>query len=82
MTESRESASASSSNPFPDSGFTADSGFSDRGPSPDAPVAANDLKQQASLALTVARAWVRDHQKASMLGAFALGVFTGAWLRE
>lgn len=30
----------------------------------------------------MARVWVREHQKASMLGAFALGVFTGAWFRS
>lgn len=30
----------------------------------------------------MARMWVREHQKASMLGAFAIGVFAGAWLRD
>lgn len=28
-----------------------------------------------------AKAWIRDHQDAAMLAAFALGVFAGAWKR-
>lgn len=35
-----------------------------------------------SFAVDVARLWVRRHQKASMLGAFAVGVFVGALLRD
>jgi hypothetical protein len=35
-----------------------------------------------SFALDVARLWVQRHQKASMLGAFAVGVFVGALLRD
>lgn len=36
----------------------------------------------ASLALDMARLWVQRHQKASMLGAFAVGTFIGALLRD
>lgn len=36
----------------------------------------------ASFALEGARLWVQQHQKASMLGAFAVGVFVGAMLRD
>ena len=35
-----------------------------------------------SLAIDAARIWVQRHQKASMLGAFAVGVFVGAILRD
>lgn len=35
-----------------------------------------------SFALDMARLWVQRHQKASMLGAFAVGVFAGALLRD
>lgn len=36
----------------------------------------------SSLALEMAQVWVEEHQKASMLGAFAVGVFVGALLRK
>lgn len=36
----------------------------------------------ASFTVDMARLWVQRHQKASMLGAFAVGVFVGALLRE
>jgi len=32
--------------------------------------------------MDLSQVWIREHQKTAMLGAFALGVFTGAWLRE
>ncbi len=35
-----------------------------------------------SFALDMARLWVQQHQKASMLGAFAVGVFIGAMLPD
>lgn len=35
-----------------------------------------------SFAGDVARIWVQEHQKATMLGAFAVGVFVGALLRD
>jgi hypothetical protein len=35
-----------------------------------------------SFALDMARLWVQKHQKASMLGAFAVGVFIGAMLPD
>ena len=35
-----------------------------------------------SFALSAARLWVQRHQKASMLGAFAVGVFVGSMLQE
>lgn len=30
----------------------------------------------------VARMWMKDHQEASMLGAFAVGVLVGSYLRD
>ena len=36
----------------------------------------------AALALDLARSWVKQHQKATMLGAFATGVLLGSLLRE
>ena len=41
---------------------------------------ADDLS--SSVAVDMARLWVQRHQKATMLGAFAVGVFVGAMLRE
>lgn len=37
---------------------------------------------EPSLALELARSWVREHQNATMLGAFAAGVFVGSLLRD
>ena len=36
----------------------------------------------AALATDMARSWVRRHQTATLLGAFATGVFVGAMLRD
>jgi hypothetical protein len=35
-----------------------------------------------SFAVDMARLWVKQHQKATMLGAFGVGVFVGALLRD
>lgn len=35
-----------------------------------------------AFAVDMARLWVKQHQKATMLGAFAVGVFVGALLRD
>lgn len=35
-----------------------------------------------TFAADVAKIWIQEHQKASMLGAFAVGVFVGAMLRD
>lgn len=74
MTESRESASSAPADPFSDV----------EGPDESNPL--SDLRSamgpQVSLSVDMARMWVREHQKASMLGAFAVGVFAGAWLRD
>lgn len=37
---------------------------------------------QTSMALEAARIWVEKHQEASMIGAFAVGVFLGGLLRD
>lgn len=44
--------------------------------------AAGAIPGSASMALDVGRMWVRTHQKESMLGAFAVGVFVGVLLRD
>jgi hypothetical protein len=36
----------------------------------------------ASVALSLARSWVKQHQKLTMLGAFATGVVLGSLLRD
>lgn len=37
---------------------------------------------RSTVALDMARMWVKDHQRTTMLGAFAVGVFVGALFRE
>ena len=37
---------------------------------------------RSAFALDMARMWVKEHQTATMLGAFAVGVFTGSILRD
>lgn len=59
--------------------------FGEGGPEPteppsDPPGAAAGL--DPSLALSLARSWVREHQNVTMLGAFAVGVFVGSLLRD
>lgn len=39
-------------------------------------------EMEESFAVDMARLWVKQHQKATMLGAFAVGVFVGALLRD
>jgi len=41
-----------------------------------------DEGPEESFALDMARLWAKQHQKATMLGAFAAGVFVGALLRD
>ncbi|WP_103021211.1 hypothetical protein [Salinibacter altiplanensis] len=36
----------------------------------------------SSLAKDMARSWVQQHQKATMIGAFGVGVFVGVMLRD
>lgn len=43
---------------------------------------AGSLGASASLALQMARSWVKQHQKATMLSAFATGVFLGRCFRD
>lgn len=37
---------------------------------------------QSAVALELTRMWVKEHQTATMLGAFAVGVFVGALTRD
>jgi len=39
-------------------------------------------KDQMRMAWDVTRMWVKEHQTAAMLGAFAAGVFVGAYVRD
>lgn len=63
------------------------------GPGPNAPSGSNPASGlggagagsgglDASLALGMARSWVEQHQKLTMLGAFATGVVLGSLLRD
>jgi len=40
------------------------------------------MGDRSAFALDMARMWMKEHQKATMLGAFAVGVFAGALLRD
>jgi len=74
-------AGSSPEDPFGDFREAFEEGGPDpAGSPPDAPGAAAGL--DPSLALELARSWVREHQNATMLGAFALGVFVGSLLRK
>jgi hypothetical protein len=46
------------------------------------PSGPSDGSTPTSFCLEMAELWVREHQKASMLGAFAVGVFVGALVRD
>lgn len=46
------------------------------------PSGASGLGSSASLAADVAKLWIQENQKKSLLGAFAIGVFVGAMLRD
>jgi hypothetical protein len=73
-------AGSSPEDPFGDFREAFEEGGPDpAGSSPDVPGAA-DL--DPSLVLELARSWVREHQNATMLGAFAVGVFVGSLLRK
>jgi hypothetical protein len=41
-----------------------------------------DAFSDAQFAIELGKEWVRQHQTAAMLGAFALGAFVGALLRD
>ena len=64
--------------------------FGDSFDAPDAPGSASEFGGpgarpsglDASLALTMARSWVKQHQKLTMLGAFATGIVLGSLLRD
>jgi hypothetical protein len=82
---SNPSSDPTPDDPFSTSGTPIDESdgpsWDENGPDPmaDDPMA-DDLS--SSVALDMARLWVQRHQKASMLGAFAVGVFVGAMLRD
>ncbi|PSQ95798.1 MAG: hypothetical protein BRD55_09220 [Bacteroidetes bacterium SW_9_63_38] len=76
-TEDRSSAPSSESlgrGPFD---AEADDPFSG-GASPGGP----SRRDQARMAWDLTRMWVEEHQTPAMLGAFAVGVFAGAYLRD
>ncbi len=80
-------ASSDPDSPDPRSFSSAFDAGTDFDPQADAPpwnARADDSREDfsPSFALNVARIWVQRHQKASMLGAFAVGVFVGAMLRD
>mgnify|MGYP006423861897 CR=1 FL=1 len=69
----------------PDAAF--DDGFDADGPSFGAPSGRSSSDrdapfESASMMQEMAALYVREHQTASMLGAFAVGVFVGALLRN
>jgi len=82
--------SDASPEPEPDDPFSSSSSFPDDTDAPPWDAPGDDLSgppppgndQSASMALDMARLWVQQHQKASMLGAFAVGTFIGALLRR
>lgn len=60
--------------------FQQDPPFADASPEESSPFSASG--DQLSFAWNVARMWIKEHQQASMLGAFALGIFVGAYIRD
>lgn len=42
----------------------------------------DDGMSEVTLALSMAQQWVQEHQKTTMLGALAVGVFVGSLLRD
>jgi hypothetical protein len=71
---------SSSDDPFGDACPSFEDGPEPTEPPTDLPGAAAGL--DPSLALSLARSWVREHQNVTMLGAFAVGVFVGSFLRD
>lgn len=73
------SESFSSSPPDPEA-----TGFDEHADTPpwdaDGPEFGDEM--DGSFAVDMARIWVKQHQKAVMLGAFGVGVFVGALLRD
>lgn len=57
------------------SSFPSSDSFSDGGQT-------SSVKAQASFARGLARTWIEEHQKETMMGAFAVGVFLGGLLRD
>jgi hypothetical protein len=83
MTENRsnpEDRPSFSSSPDPESGPGHEPGRS--GEFGSAPDASPSMGDRSAFALDMARIWMKEHQKATMLGAFAVGVFAGALLRD
>lgn len=72
MTATDPFSEEASSSPFEDNN-------DQPGPRPESDAARVEM---SSLAWTVGRTWVEDHQEAAMLGAFAVGVFVGALFRD
>lgn len=76
-------------NPSPDTDRDSSSDFSDPDFGADDPPSWEENEDvgmpdglSSSLAKDMARSWVQRHQKATMLGAFAVGVFVGAMFRD
>ncbi|NBB74728.1 MAG: hypothetical protein GVY35_13745 [Bacteroidetes bacterium] len=68
---------------FSSSGDTAREPFSDEGASfAGHEEASSDAFGQSQLAMEMAKTWVRQHQTAAMVGAFAVGAFVGALMRD
>lgn len=83
MTE--PSSNPESQNPFSSSSLPdEDRGFDENVESPpwdtEGPEFGEDV--DGAFAVDMARLWVKQHQKAVMLGAFGVGVFVGALLRN
>ena len=70
--------------PDPSDAFGRDP-FSDADDSPFSggdPMDGPSRQDQARMAWDMTRMWVKEHQTAAMLGAFAAGVFVGAYVRD
>jgi hypothetical protein len=68
---------------FSSSGDAAREPFADEGASfAGHEEASSDAFVQSQLAIEMAKTWVRQHQTAAMVGAFAVGAFVGALMRD
>lgn len=79
--DSRGNEGPVGTDPFQQMGDSEESPFGASGQS-EFEASVSSIKTQATVAFEVGKVWVKEHQKATMLGAFATGVVLGALIRD
>lgn len=83
MTDESAASGNQASSPLSDQAFDQDGpGTRDRASASGSGVGPTALGDRSAFALEMTQMWIREHQTTSMLGAFAVGVFIGAYLRD